>query len=693
MKLKNYHILGILLPAFLFLLVWSGDVPSFHAGTLTFTSSQIKELFLGVALISFLFGSIKMERLRGRKLTNKLRLLGIYVVGLWGSVSLLGIRTCPEVSRLVPSVSRSYQSGFIWTGLFLIAVILSVWILVILKDLIFVQQGKKTERNFRLLLIFIILHMIYVLGDGGGGRYFPDLERWQYGDLLSQNVFFPFVLLFAFINGFRCKWIHYLNKNQKAGFFFFFALVYPLAWLLLIRSGSTIRDYSVVIGSFTKSLFYIYVVYSSMSLIGILSLLPSAGLMDRKIREIKSLQTLSATIGSVFNPEDLIAKTVELAPKVVGADFSWLELKEKDEYRLAAAYGIKSEAVDRMPDDVRCAIRLWDEKIEGALLINDLYKNKRTGGIKNWGRKAGSLLAARIVFQNKELGIIYAMKREPFGFVEESRALFQTFADQVAVALDNAHLVQVTIDQEIYREELRLAHEAQMRLLPQKMPEIEGVEIDAFCATANEIGGDFYDLIPVGKDRLDIVVGDVSGKGASAAFYMAELKGVTQALAPHFSSPKKILLEVNDFLQNHFEQDTFVTMVYAIYMPLKKQMRLVRAGHPPVGLVKKKKVSWIETSGVGLGLAPDDVFGRSLQEKVINLKKGDTVFFYTDGLSEARNSEGDEYGEDVLTETLLDLHNQGAKELLQAIRNRLDTFTQDVPKHDDVTIVAMRILK
>jgi serine phosphatase RsbU (regulator of sigma subunit) len=634
-----------------------------------------------------------MERLRGRKLTNKLRLLGIYVVGLWGSVSLLGIRTCPEVSRLVPSVSRSYQSGFIWTCLFLIAVILSVWILVILKDLIFVQQGKKTERNFRLLLIFVILHVIYVLGEGGGGKYFPDLERWQYGDLLSQNVFFPFVLLFAFINGFRCKWIHYLNKNQKAGFFFFFALVYPLAWLLLIRSGSTIRDYSVVIGSFTKSLFYIYVVYSSMSLIGILSLLPSAGLMDRKIREIKSLQALSATIGSVFNPEDLIAKTVELAPKVVGADFSWLELKEKDEYRLAGAHGIKIEAVDRMPDDVRNAIRLWDEKIEGALLVNDLYKNKRTGGIKHWGRKAGSLLAARIVFQNKELGIIYAMKREPFGFVEESRALFQTFADQVAVALDNAHLVQVTIDQEIYREELRLAHEAQMRLLPQKMPEIEGVEIDAFCATANEIGGDFYDLIPVGKDRLDIVVGDVSGKGASAAFYMAELKGVTQALAPHFSSPKKILLEVNDFLQNHFEQDTFVTMVYAIYLPSKKQMRLVRAGHPPVGLVKKKKVSWIETSGVGLGLAPDDVFGRSLQEKVINLKKGDTVFFYTDGLSEARNSQGDEYGEDVLTETLLDLHNQGSKELLQAIRERLDTFTQDVPRHDDVTIVAMRILK
>jgi sigma-B regulation protein RsbU (phosphoserine phosphatase) len=174
---------------------------------------------------------------------------------------------------------------------------------------------------------------------------------------------------------------------------------------------------------------------------------------------------------------------------------------------------------------------------------------------------------------------------------------------------------------------------------------------------------------------------------------MAELKGVIQALAPHHTSPKKILTEIIGFLKNHFEADTFVTMVYGILHPSKKQLTVVRAGHPPVGLVRQKNVSWVEPKGVGLGMTPDQLFAKSLQEKALHLKKGDIVFFYTDGLSEARNSGGDEYGEEVLTHTLLDLHGQGAQEILAEIRKRLDKFTRGEPRHDDVTLVAMRLLK
>ena len=109
--------------------------------------------------------------------------------------------------------------------------------------------------------------------------------------------------------------------------------------------------------------------------------------------------------------------------------------------------------------------------------------------------------------------------------------------------------------------------------------------------------------------------------------------------------------------------------------------------------MRQKNVSWLETRGVGLGLAANALFRKSLEEKTIHLKKGDTIFFYTDGLSEARNQEGEEYGEEILTETLLDLHGQGAHEILLAIRDRVDTFSQGVPRHDDVTLVALRMLK
>ena len=284
------------------------------------------------------------------------------------------------------------------------------------------------------------------------------------------------------------------------------------------------------------------------------------------------------------------------------------------------------------------------------------------------------------------------MKEEPFGFVEESRGLFQAFADQAAIALENANLVRVTIEQERYREELRLAHEAQMRLLPQKMPEMKGVDISGFCLTANDIGGDFYDVIEVDSDRMDIVIGDVSGKGASAAFYMAELKGAIQTLSRHFSSPKDILMEMNGFLHKHFEPQTFVTMIYGILYPEKRELHFVRAGHPPVGLIRRGTLSWIETEGMGLGMAPNPLLEKTLSTKTIHLKKGDTVVFYTDGLIEARNSQSEEFGEDALKRMLIHLSGLESKEMLQQVQKQMQSFTEGIPRHDDITLVIFKIL-
>jgi sigma-B regulation protein RsbU (phosphoserine phosphatase) len=696
MAVQKQRLVGIYLPLLLFLWVLASDLNLFSAGILPYEQRQFRELLLGIALVVLLWGGTRLNWFKSRSLTQRLSFMGMTVLLLWGTIQLLSIREFSDLTfPLRSNIHLVYSfNHVIWTALFLLLVIFSVWILIALKELIFIQQGKKTERNYRLLIIFIFLQIVYTLAQGREGGLVRTAWGGWTGDAILDNIFFPFIVLFAFINGFRCKWIHYLNKGQKIGFFFFFTLITAvLAIHLIFRSAGMVQNYSHVIGSFVHYLFLVCGIYSGMALLGILFLLPSAGLLDRKIREIKSLQTLSATIGSVFDMKELISKTTELSVKVVDADFSWLELKEDSEYRLGGTHGITHETVGMIPGNVRTTIRNEVEKGDAAVLINDLIKNKNTREIKRWRRKVGSLLAAQIRFKDKELGILYVLKRETFGFVEESRALFQAFADQVAVALENVNLVQVTIDQEVYREELRMAHEAQMRLLPQVMPKVEGVELSAFCMTANEIGGDFYDFIRVDEDRLDIVIGDVSGKGASAAFYMAELKGVIQSLSSHFSSPKKMLIEINTFLRNHFESNTFATMVYGILLPSKKEIRLIRAGHTPIGLIRKGTVSWLETEGLGLGLAPSDFWGRSSKEKVLHLRKGDSVFFYTDGLVEARNLQGEEYGEEGLTETLIGLHQEGAEELLKDICMRLDEFTRGVPRHDDVTLVALRILK
>jgi serine phosphatase RsbU (regulator of sigma subunit) len=401
---------------------------------------------------------------------------------------------------------------------------------------------------------------------------------------------------------------------------------------------------------------------------------------------------LSATISSVFDREELIDKITELSLHIVGADFSWIELKENSSYHFAGSQNLGKEAIDELPESFIQNVRKETGQNEAPVLINDVCKDARTKEIKKWSRKAGSLLSAQVRIKKKALGFIYAMKEQPFGFVEECRGLFQAFADQAAIALENTRLVRVTIEQERYREELRLAHEAQMRLLPQQMPKIREIDIGGFCLTANDIGGDFYDLIEVDANRLDIVIGDVSGKGASAAFYMAELKGVIQTLSKHFSSPQNILIEMNGFLHRHFESQTFVTMIYGILYPAKKELHFVRAGHPPLGLIRRNTLTWLETQGIGLGMADNALLEKTLKPKVVRLKKGDTVIFYTDGLTEARNMENEEFGEDALKTMLLDLNGLESKEMLQQVQDRMETFTKDVPRHDDITLVIFRML-
>jgi len=384
MKVQSKYWIGIFLPMFLVLIVTASDFRFISFNGLPLDLNLIRESLLGMALVFFLRGMIQVAWFKDHTLVQKLRFLGITVIMLWAGMKILSIESLPILKLNNPRVMQtvdSFNRVFGTIGILAVTVF-SVWIFVLLKELIYVQQGKRTEFNFRFLIIFVLLQMVYALVGGPEKRLDSTISIGSFGDIPLGNYFFPFVILFAVINGFRCKWIHYLNKNQKIGFLFFFIFVYPFGLLLLLQTNKVVLIYSTVIGAFIQCLIYIYVVYASMSLIGILSLLPSAGLLDRRIKEIRSLQTLSTTVGSVFDKEELISKTSELALKVVGADYAWLELKEEERYHLAGAHGIKPEKILSIPNEIREIIRQEIKKDQRALLINDLSKHKETREIK-----------------------------------------------------------------------------------------------------------------------------------------------------------------------------------------------------------------------------------------------------------------------------------------------------------------------
>lgn len=648
-----------------------------------FSEYQIREIIFGISFILLMQVFSDIKWLKKIDLFQKLRFFGFGLVALWiwGGI----------IDKFSGSASLKYKSlsSFNDLGevlLLLLFIVLTIAMLILLKELIFIQQRKKTERNFRILIYIIYFKMFSsVFFDTSETTFLT--ERTSSIEIVLLSLF----ILFCLINGFRCKWIHFLKKRQKLWVLFLGILLISFAVFRVYNTASVIELYGRVIGSFLNQVFIFYGIYASMALTAILFQLPSAGIMDRRIKDIKLLQNLSASIGTIFNQADLIAKSTELSRDIVNADFTIIELKNKDGYKVTGWNGIRKKNIGKIPDSFFKKVRDLLKQEEDTLFINDFSRDHRIKNIKDAGLNVGSVLAVSIKMKNEELGALYSFSYKKFAFNEESRGIFKAVADQVGVALNNLNLFQVTVEQQAYKEELRVAHEAQKLLHPREMPQVKGIEIKGRTKTANEIGGDIYDYYLVGNDRLDIIIGDVSGKGASAAFYMAELKGVIQALAPHFVSPRKILSETNKFVWKNFKRDMFATMVYAIYKFKERELKFVRAGHPPLCWLSENEAEWLEPAGLGLGLSPSKLFESSIKESRITLKPGESVFFHTDGIDEARNRKGGEFGEDALKNILFEVRKFDAQGIIERVINRIELFTQGVSLYDDITMVVLNI--
>jgi sigma-B regulation protein RsbU (phosphoserine phosphatase) len=259
-------------------------------------------------------------------------------------------------------------------------------------------------------------------------------------------------------------------------------------------------------------------------------------------------------------------------------------------------------------------------------------------------------------------------------------------------------LLREKAEKERLEQELRIARSIQMSLLPQGPLEIPGVSLSGHCEPAREVGGDYYDFLPLDEDRLGILIADVSGKGTSAALYMAELKGLVLSLSRHHVSPRRMLMEANRIISRHLDSRSFITMTYAVVDLRARTMTCARAGHCPLVYVPgpeagSRTPQVLTPEGMVLGLQFDlgDTFDRLLEEVTLPLGRGDLFVLYTDGISEAMNPDGDCFGDHRLVE-LAERHADLASDDLQArILDEVHTFAGDAAQHDDMTMVLLKI--
>lgn len=247
-------------------------------------------------------------------------------------------------------------------------------------------------------------------------------------------------------------------------------------------------------------------------------------------------------------------------------------------------------------------------------------------------------------------------------------------------------------------EELRIAREIQMSLLPQGPLHVPGLSVAALCAPAREVGGDYYDFLRLEDGRVGLLIADVAGKGTSAALYMAELKGLMLSLSRIYSSPRALLIEANRIVSQHLDSRSFITMIYALVDPRQRVLTCARAGHTPFIRIPaaaegQRQARTLAPDGMVLGLNLDggERFERTLKEVTLPLQCGDLFFFFTDGISEAMDAEGACFGEPRLA-TFLERHAALAPEALRdRLLEELANFVGGQPQHDDITMIILKI--
>jgi serine phosphatase RsbU (regulator of sigma subunit) len=277
-------------------------------------------------------------------------------------------------------------------------------------------------------------------------------------------------------------------------------------------------------------------------------------------------------------------------------------------------------------------------------------------------------------------------------FTSDDIEFLTAASSQASVSIENAFLYEELAEKERMKHELEIARQIQLASLPQRTPEVPGLEIAGRSIPALEVGGDFFDYLNGQKGHLTVVVGDVSGKGTSAALYMSKVQGIIRSLHGLAPSLTELFARTNRLLCNDMEKKSFITAVGATFDTGRQNLVLARAGHLPLYRFSARSagVEAVTPRGLGLGLDNAGLFSSELEETSLQYDRGDILLFVTDGITEARDARNEEFGEERLLRILKEHASSSATQMRDLILDEVRSYAGQLSPHDDQTVVVVK---
>ncbi len=560
-----------------------------------------------------------------------------------------------------------------------------------LRNLIFYKYKKRTRLYFYLALTFLSLTALATV------IFKLPLDLTLSGESLYNNLPFSLTLIFLFMLSLRNSWITYLTRKEK--FYYLIISIFMLwavSYLFDYAYELPVPYHSLSLAVFVNATWFFLFFYVITTTLYLLLQLPTARIFERKLREVNSLQDLSRALSVEFDSKKLARLITDLIIDVTGSHYTWIELydQENDELHVIAAKNLPLPEVGRLEHGAAQRLSWQIKEEKKPRVFNELTREQKSTLLSGLKSNVESLVGVPIFGVNQQFfGILYAAKSNTFGFDPDDVNLLEAFANQVAIALENADLLKKSFERERLEKELQIAREVQLRLLPQTRPDLGGYQLETLTITAYEVGGDYYDFVETQtEETLGLVIGDVSGKGTSAAFYMAEVKGVIQSIAQQLQSPRQILCHTNRVLSASLEKKLFITLTFAQLNKQNHQLTFARAGHCPLLHYQsaKNEVTFYQPPGIAVGLDRGTIFDRILEEQTLQLNRGDILCFYTDGLSEAMNKNGEEYSEERLSALIKKHAALPVEKIKEKLIDDIFQFIGDYHLHDDLTLIILK---
>jgi phosphoserine phosphatase RsbU/P len=659
----------------------------------------VEALYHGVVLVAFLFLWTLLSHVFKRRPSTPARsfwtvlVSGVLFIGIARLVLSVGSPPVPTLDTqalgfdLELGIPLTLATVFKMNVLSLLEAGFAFILLLRLRDLVLFKRTRGSQRNWYLMLTFMAVAALFTLGKS------PRADIGVHGIAMI-----PAVVLMV-MNSFRLSWIVYLPFREKMASIGLTLLLLGLLLAgfvleetgLLPVAGTYIRFYSYPLSTFTLLAVFFGILYCTTAFLSLLFHLPTTGDFQQKVGEMAAMHSLTALVSQVFDSEQLV-HSIAASPVDAGlAQMSWLAMTDLQSGslrpRIVATHHIAPSRIPELVDTDAFFEELCSRR--EPVLLDQAPADHRVSARPGDG--LGSLLAVPLLARETVLGALFVTKEVSHGFEKDDIEAIRVFGAQAALALDHARLFEEQIEKERMARELAIAHEVQRKLLPQRIPELPGASIAASNVSATEVGGDYYDFVELEDNRLAVIIADVSGKGTPAAFYMAEMQGIFQAVSRLTPSPADFLSNANVALSRALEKHVFVSVIYGVLDARKEEFVLARAGHCPAALINLNgDARLLRTQGLGLGLDRGDLFRRSIVEERIRLQPGDVCVLYTDGVIETRNARGEEYGYDRLLTSLREHRHEDAGDLHDALLGDLQQFTGHQAYDDDMTLVVIK---